>query len=90
MQRINPCRVVRNYFDLESKIDFVVYSAQTLALIFENSFICIYLYACSVPLEIIVTLLWPVALHYSLHLTLSPLPSSLLSPSRSLPPALPY
>lgn len=71
MQRINPCSVVRNYFDLECKMEFVAYSAQTLTLFFVNSFMCMYLYACSVSLGIIVTLLWPVALHYSLHPTLS-------------------
>lgn len=52
-KRLNPCRVVRNYFDLESKIDFVVYTAQTLALIFVNSCICMYLCACSVPVKLL-------------------------------------
>lgn len=37
---INPCGVVRNYFDLECKIEFVAYSVHTLALVFVNSFMC--------------------------------------------------
>lgn len=43
MQRINPCGVVRNYFDLECRMEFVVYIAQTLTMFFfffVNSFIC--------------------------------------------------
>lgn len=85
-KRINPCRVVRNHFDLESKIDFVVYTAQTLVLIFVNSCIC--MCACSVPVKLLSPCYGRQT--FTIASILSPLTSSLLSPSHSLPPALPY
>lgn len=86
MQRRNPCGVVRNYFDHACKMEFVACSAQTLSLLYVNSFMR--MYACSVSLEVIVTLLWSVSpLCYTLHPLFSS-SSSILSPFHSLPPSL--
>lgn len=60
-------------------MEFVTSSVQTLALVFVNSYMCMYAYACVLSLEVILTLLWSVTfLHQPLRTSLSPLPSLLL------------